>query len=230
MPVASPLDRVRHGTWAGRPSRQAVVGRRSRRRLHGHHAAARGEDLPDDAGAGRPGPAADGHVDGLEVRIPLQQLEIDRRVAVDDGRLVARVDVAQPALTGEPLRLLDRLVHGRAVHHDLTAEGAHRGDLAGRRRLRHDDDRGRPDQPGAVADRLGVVPGRRRDQPRLSLVGVQAEREVDAAAHLERPRRLDVLVLHHDRHAGGLVEQRVRPGGGRRQVRGDGLGGASTPS
>jgi hypothetical protein len=80
--------------------------------------------------------------------------------------------------------------------------------LTGFAHLRDADPRAHAELARRERHGLTVVSGRGRDQPAGALVVRQLRDEVEAAAHLERARRLVVLVL--DPHA--RAHQRVEPG------------------
>ena len=78
---------------------------------------------------------------------------------------------------------------------------------------------GVPSRRGRVGDRLAVVAGGRRDDAPAQLVRGQLRHQVDAAAHLERPGRQVVLVLHPHLGAHRGVDDRVAEQGSGMEVR-----------
>ncbi|HEY7794295.1 MAG TPA: hypothetical protein VIA10_09840 [Gaiellaceae bacterium] len=180
--------------------------------------------LGDDARSGRAAAAPDRDQDHVHLGQLLEQLERLGADAGDQVRLVPGVDVAVPVLARERLAVLTRLVEVPAVDDQLGAERRHRVQLHRVRVLRDADAGGDAEQPRRVGDGLPVVPRRRRDQAPPALVLRELRHEVHAAAHLERPDGLVVLVLHPHVRVQQPVEPGVREERRRTQVRPDPLG------
>src|SRR5581483_8094857 len=125
---------------------------------------------------------------------------------------------ARAAFGRELLAVLARLVEVAAVDDDLGAEVAHRLHLDRVRFLGHADRGGDAEQLRGVSDRLPVVTGRGARDSRAPLGRGELREEVDAAADLERARRLVVLVLDEERGADQAVERGVAAKLRRREV------------
>jgi len=104
----------------------------------------RGDDIAHEAGAGGPGAAADRDDDLRDLRMRLEQLEVDRGVTVDHRRFVAWVDEAHAALGREGSGMGRGLGQSLTFEDDLSPEGAHGVDLHTWRRVRDDDECPRP--------------------------------------------------------------------------------------
>ena len=85
--------------------------------------------------------ASERHDDQAHLRRGAGDLEADRPLAGDDGRLVERVHERQPLLLGEPGGGRPRLVVAAVDELDLATVLADGGDLGDRRLLRHDEHR-----------------------------------------------------------------------------------------
>jgi len=182
--------------------------RRRRRRLHPDHA--------HTAGAGRPQPepgrqpaSPDAAYDGHLATDLAGKLAADRRLPGDDERVVVRRQVI-PAARRHLHRAGLRLVHRPAGAHHGGREPAERRDLGRRRVLRQDDCHRAPQELRGERDAKRVVARRGRDDRDL-----RAERRerVQAAAHLERPGRLQRLELQHQPRPGGHVHRGRRERG-----------------
>ncbi len=158
--------------------------------------------------------AADADEHGVQLLDGLEQLEPDRALPGDDGRIIVRMHEGQATLG---LQLAGALVGGIVVaslQDDLRAQLARGLHLRDRRVLGHADQR----VHALIACRQGhalcVVAGRGADDAGLALVLVERVDLVVGAANLERARALQVLEL--EMHLGSrLLAQRFRVHGGR---------------
>ena len=138
-----------------------------------------------------------------------QDLDADRALPGDDGRVVVGVDEREPLLGLQLPRALIRRVVGVAVEHDL---GAPR--LGRRRTLMSGVVRGitmTARQPSVLRRKghaLGMVAGAGGHHATRQLVGGQLGHPVVGAPHLEAEHRLLVLALDPHAVAGPRAEHR----------------------
>ena len=97
------------------------------------------------------------------------------------------------------------------MHDDVRAEQPDRGHLGFGGTLGHDDGRGRSVQARGIRDGLSVVSRGSGDKARGEVRGGQGRGERQAAANLERPGGLGVLVFDDHLAAGERIEGRVGP-------------------
>ena len=190
---AHDLDRVARRQRGDQPGH--------RRRLHADHADLGVERVHGDRDARREPAAAGRDEDRPHLRALLDDLEPERALACHDVRVVERVDEHRAGPRREQQRLLERVLHRRPVQDHRRAVGAGRLHLRHRRPLGHDHGGRGAEQPGGERDALRVVARARRHHAAGPLrVGQPGDPGV-GAAHLERPRALQVLALQVDRAA-----------------------------
>ena len=154
--------------------------------------------------------AADRHDEHVELRHVVEQLQRGRPLARHHERVVVRAHELEPALGGQPRADLLAALRPAVVPDDLGAVAPRRVDLRGRRVLRHEDRRGRAEQPRGDRHRLRVVAGRVRDDA-AAPDGFRQRRDlVVRAAELERAAALEALRLDVD-----LARRRDRPASAR---------------
>ncbi len=116
------------------------------------------------------------------------------------------MDVGQPALRHQLLRLLIRFVPDRAVQDDFGAVPTCGGDLGGRRILGHAHNRVHAVQLRGKGHALRVVSGGRTDDAAALLLGGEIRELVQRTAYLVGPRFLEDLGLETHVEAGALAE------------------------
>jgi hypothetical protein len=152
--------------------------------------------------------AADRHDDHLHVRQFLEDLQ---RVGADSGdeqRFVRGVDVTQPAFVLQRFDFFARFVEVAPVLDHFGSIGPHRGVLLGIVPERHDDCARHTFALAGERNRLSVIPGRRGDYA-VALGRRQTADQIETAAHLERARRVVVLMFDEHIEPGLAREQRV---------------------
>src|SRR5205814_8527019 len=112
-----------------------------------------------------------------------------------------------------------------ALENHLGAEVLHRLDLDRVGDCRRADDRADPELPGGEGTGLAVVAGGGGNHASTALVLAEAADQVDAAADLEGPGRVVVLVLDEHACPGEPVQRWVAAKWGGSQERPDLLGG-----
>jgi hypothetical protein len=127
------------------------------------------------------------------------------------------VHEGEPALAHEAVGHLRRRVVVRPLLHHLGAERAHAGVLLGVVPHGHADDHRRAEDAPRVREAEAVVAARGRAHAAAARLRVERGERGERVAHLERARRLVVLVLHEHPHARahrrvelGVVPQRRR--------------------
>ena len=165
--------------------------------------------------------AADGHEDRVQVGLGFQDLQRVRRHPGDQPRLVAGRHKAQPLVGLQRQTVTLARVEVGPVKDDLRAIGAHGRDLNRVGVLRHDDHRAHAEEPRGIGNGLAVIARRRGDDAALASGVVELSHEVDAAAHLEGPDGVIVLVLEIDFRPDQPVQRRIMMQGRGRQIRAD---------
>ena len=183
------LDVDRHD--AARRQRGAHGGRRLG--LDPDHAHARSLEAEDDARE-QPAPAA-GDDDGAQVRHLLEELTGERRLPGDDVGVVVGGHVPAPVARRQLERVGLRLAVALAVQDEAHVELLEGRDL-GRRGAggHHDGDLG-TELGRRVGQAEPVVARRRGDDGAAGLLLERGRHRGQAAAHLERARRLERLEL-----------------------------------
>ncbi len=118
------------------------------------------------------------------------------------------MDVTQAALADDALDVLAGLVEVLPNFQHRGTVGAHRRVLVGVVTLGDDDGARHRLALTGHGNRLPVITGARGEDP-APFVAAQAGDQVEAAADLERVRRVVVLVFDEQVEAGRLIQQRV---------------------
>ena len=166
--------------------------------LHPDDPAVGGQRVAHQAGPCRPGSGADRHVDGSQIAMSAEELQIHGGVPEDDRRLVARRHQSHPLRSGQAAGMGEGVAHGLALNDHPGAQGANRGDLAGRGARRYDDGHRRAPAGSRPGQGLGVVASGGGDHAAAPLLLAESRHERHPAAHLEGAGRLDVLMLDDD--------------------------------
>ena len=145
--------------------------------------------------------AADRHRDRAHFRALLGNLEPDSALARDHVRVVKGVDEDRAGLLGQLPGLRQRILHGGAVQHDVSAVGPGRCDFGQRCGNRHHDGRLRAESGRSQRDALRVIAGAGSDNATGPLSLAQPLDSQVSAANLERPAALEVLALDVNRTA-----------------------------
>ena len=116
--------------------------------------------------------------------------------------------VTQPLLLRQFFAMELGRVKILAMLDQFGAQCAHGLDLPRIAVLRHHQGASDAELPRRVSQRLPVIAGSATDNAPLLLICRQAAQQVDAAAHLERPGRLVVLVLQQVTESQPLFQQR----------------------
>ena len=141
--------------------------------------------MGDDGNARDETSAADGNDDERRVRYVLENLQSNRSLSGDHGRIVKRMDGTSP-LGLQPFVHCKHIVHG-AVQYHLGPESARGIGLARRSMGGHNDDAPDAVRARRVRDRLRVIAGRDRHDPARAVLGRQLAYRVDGTRALNEP-------------------------------------------
>ena len=136
----------------------------------------------------------------------------------DQHGLVGGMYVTQSSLLRQLLAIELRLVEILAMLDQFGAQRPHGVDLSRVVVLRHDQGATDAELPRRISQRLPVIAGGATDDALLHRLFGQAAHQVDAAAHLERPGGLVVLVFQQVAETEPLFQQRPFIQQGRTQV------------
>ncbi len=178
-----------------------AVGNRALRGLAGLHAdkaRTRTAGSERDRDSGRKTAAADREDERLDRRQLVGELETERPLAGDHGRVLERVHERRAGLVGARQCQRERLVEPGPGEHSLGAVVARRLDLGHRCVLRHEHGRLDPELPRRPRDRLAVVAGARREHARRALARRRASSSLLTAPRtLNEPVRCRFSAFRH---------------------------------
>ena len=185
--------------------------------------ASRAERVSDGDQPADPEPPPSRHEHHVGVRHVLENFQGVGADAGNQQRLIGRMNVARAGLGRSSFAALARLVEILAALFERGAVGAHGRVLFGIVARRHEHRARHAVDARGHGNRLAVIAGARGHDALRALLERHRADQVEAAAHLERARRVVVLVLHPDREAGRFVEERMAQQRRARQVRRDAL-------
>src|SRR5262249_2628588 len=151
----------------------------------------------DEAGDSRDQSAAsDRHEDRRELaRTVTQDLVADGPLSGDHEWIVERIDEHRSSRLDELVAVSLRLRVTVAPQDNFRAEILDRLHLDLRRRLRHDDQRAKPQMAGRVSNTLRVVAGARRDHTSRAFGSGELGDAIVGAAQLVAEDRLQIFAL-----------------------------------
>jgi len=135
--------------------------------------------------------------------------------------MIVRRNQREPVALREFAADLLAILGVAVVRDDGAAVAARRGDLRGRRILRHHDRRRNPEHARGQRDRLRMIARRKRNDAAAALFRIETRQRVECAAELERTHALQVLALEEHLRAERVVDRARRHHGRAVRVAGD---------